>query len=222
MAERLFLAMPRGCLQFVFVVFPDHTHLLFLDLNLSITNGIVSSKIYDKQDDFNFEIVNFPFLDGDVPRSPSYGVYISQLIRLARVSSNVDDFNNINLFLTAKLLKQGYRYHKIRKAFSKFYNTHSELIVRYNIGLKTLLQQGISEPIFYGDLVYKFKRIVRKRNFSDQFKKIIKRYIKVGYNLDVMRQSACLDLNPITMYSYGFLFNCTTGGQASDSMTALT
>ena len=48
----------------------------FLDLNLSITNGKVSSKIYDKRDDFNFEIVNVPFLNGDVPRSPSYGVYI--------------------------------------------------------------------------------------------------------------------------------------------------
>ena len=154
------------------------TEAPFLDLNLSITNGFVSSKIYDKRDDFNFEIVNFPFLDGDVPRSPSYGVYISQLIRFARVCSNVDDFNNRNLFLTAKLLKQGYRYHKIRKAFSKFYYRHSELIVKYNIGLKTLLQQGISEPIFYGDLVYKFKRIVGKPNFSDQFKKIVKRYIR--------------------------------------------
>ena len=59
----------------------------------------------------------------------------------------------------------------------------------YNIRLKTFLQQDISEPIFYGDLVYKFKRIVGKPNFSDQFKKIVKRYIKVGYNLDVMRQS---------------------------------
>ena len=67
--------------------------------------------------------------------------------------SNADDFNNRNLFLTAKLLKQGYRYHKIRKAFSKFYHRHSELIVKYNIGLKTLLKQGISEPIIYGDLV---------------------------------------------------------------------
>ena len=198
------------------------TEAPFLDLNLSITNGIVSSKIYDKRDDFNFEIVNFPFLDGDVPRSHSYGVYISQLIRFARVCSNVDDFNNRNLFLTAKLLKQGYRYHKIRKAFSKFYHRHSELIVKYNIGLKTLLQQGISEPIFYGDLVYKFKRIVGKPNFSDQFKKILKHYIRVGYNLDIMRQSVCLVLNPITVYSYDFLFNCTTVGQASDSMTALT
>ena len=72
---------------------------------------------------------------------------------------------------------------------SKFYHRHSELIVKYRIGLKTLLQQGISEPIFYGDLVYKFKRIIGKPNFSDQIKKIIKRYIKVGYNLDVCMPS---------------------------------
>ena len=107
--------------------------------------------------------------------------------------SNVDDFNNRSLFLTAKLFKQGYRYLKIRKAFSKFYHRHPELIFKYNIGLKTLLQQGISEPIFYGDLVYKFSW---KSYFSDQFKEIVKRYIRVGYNLDIMRQSACLVLNP--------------------------
>ena len=77
--------------------------------------------------------------------------------------------------------------------------------------------------MFYGDLIYKFKRIVGKPNFSDHFKKIVIRYIRVGYNLDIMRQSACLVLNPIMVsYSYGFLFNCTTVGQASDSMTALT
>ena len=98
------------------------TDASFLDLNLSITNDIVSSKIYDKRDDFNFEIVNFPFLDGDVPRSLPYGVYISQRIRFARVCSCIYDFNNRNVFLTAKLLKQGYRYNKIRKAFSKFYH----------------------------------------------------------------------------------------------------
>ena len=84
---------------------------------MSITNGIVSSKIYDKWDDFNFEIVNFPFLNGDVPRSPSYGVYISQLIRFARVYSNVDDFNNRNLFLTAKLLNKVIYIIKLEKHF---------------------------------------------------------------------------------------------------------
>ena len=69
------------------------TEAAFLDLNLSIHNDIVSTKIYDKRDDFNFDIVNFPFLDGDVPQRPSYGVYISQLIRFARASSHVTDFN---------------------------------------------------------------------------------------------------------------------------------
>ena len=58
-------------------------------------------------------------------------------------------------------------------------------------------------------------------NFSDQIKKIIKRYKRVGYNMDIMQQSACLVVNPITVYSYGFLFNYTTVGQVSDSMTAL-
>ena len=85
-----------------------------MDLHLSVSNGFVSSKIYDKRD---FDIVNFPFLDGDVPRCPSYGVYISQLIRFARVCSHVDELNARNKCLTAKLLKQGYRYRILRKVF---------------------------------------------------------------------------------------------------------
>ena len=67
------------------------TEAPFLDLYLSISNGFVSSKIYDKRDDFDFDIVNFPFLDGDVPRSTSYGVYISQFIRFSRVCVHVAD-----------------------------------------------------------------------------------------------------------------------------------
>ena len=74
------------------------TEAPFLDLNLSITNGIFSFKINDKRDDFNFVIVYFPFLDGDVPRSPSYGVYILKRIRLTRARSNIDDFRIRNLF----------------------------------------------------------------------------------------------------------------------------
>ena len=112
------------------------TEAPFLDLHLSISNGFVSSKIYDKHDDFDFDIVNFSFLDGDVPRSTSYGVYISQLIRFARVSSHVVDFNARNKSLTAKLLQQGYRYHKLRKTFSKFYRRHYELVSKFSVGLK--------------------------------------------------------------------------------------
>ena len=132
------------------------TEALFLDLHLSISNRFVSSKIYDKRDDFDFDIVNFPFLDGDIPRSASYEV--SQLLRFARVSSHVADFNARNKSLTAKLLQQGYRYHKLRKTFSKFYPRHYELVSQFNVGLKPLFHQGLSEPEFYVDLVYKFKK----------------------------------------------------------------
>ena len=127
---------------------PSDKEAPFLDLNLSIWNGIVSSKIYDKRDDCNFEIVNFPFLDGDVPPSPSYGVYIWQLICFARVFSNNDDINNRNLFLTAMLLKQGYRYYKIRKAFSKFFQRQSEFIVKYSIGLKLSFNRAYQNLYF--------------------------------------------------------------------------
>ena len=113
------------------------TEASFLELHLSISNGFVSFKIYHKRDDFNFDIVNCPFLDGDVPRSTSYVVYISQLIRFARVSSHVADFNARNKSLIAKFLQQGYRYHKLRKTFSKFYCRHYELVSKFNVGLKT-------------------------------------------------------------------------------------
>ena len=161
-----------------------------MDLLLSISNGFVSSKIYDKRDNFDFDIVNFPFLDGDVPRSTSYGVYIFQFIRFARVSSHVADFNARNKTLTAKLLQQGYRYQILRKTFSKFYRRHYELVSKFNVGLKTLSHQGLSEPEFYGDLVYKFKRIVGRADFSDQFKKIIVRYKRIGYNININKYNA--------------------------------
>ena len=73
------------------------TEASFLDLHLSISDGFVKTKIHDKRDDFDFDTVNFPFQDGDVPCSTSFGVYISQLIRFARVSSHVDDFNTRNI-----------------------------------------------------------------------------------------------------------------------------
>ena len=104
----------------------------FLDLHLSVANGFVSSKIYDKRDDFDFDIVNFPFLDGDLLRRASYGVYIA------------------------------------------------------------LLREGLSEPEFYGDLVYKFKKLTGRNDFSSQLRKIITSYRRIGYILNVMRQSACL------------------------------
>ena len=86
----------------------------------------------------------------------------------------------------------------------------------------SLLHQGLSEPEFYGDLVYKFKKIRGMTDFSDQFRKIIMRYKRIGYNLNVMRQTACLVINPITVDGYAALFNCTPVDRASDSMMAPT
>ena len=135
---------------------------------------------------------------GFVPRSTSYGVDISQFIRFARVSSHVDDFNTWNKVLTARLLRQGYRYHKLRKAFTKFYRRHFDLVSKYNVRLKTLLMQGLSEPEFYGDLVYKFRKIIGKYDFPYHFKKIIVRYKKIGYSIDVSRQTASLVITLLT------------------------
>ena len=80
----------------------------------------------------------------------------------------------------------------------------------------------LSEPEFYGDLVYKFKKLIGCNDFSFQFRKIITRYRRIGYNLNVMRQSACLVFNPITVDNYAAFFNYTPVGRASDSMMAPT
>ena len=145
------------------------TEATFLDLHLSISNDIVTTKIYNKLDDFDFEIVNISFLDGDVPPSTSYCVYISQLIRFARASCYAADFNTHNKLLTQKFLKQGYWYHILCKTFSKFCRRYYDLISKSHVGLKSLLHQRLKGPGFYGDLVYKMKKIVGSNNFSAQF-----------------------------------------------------
>ena len=82
----------------------------------------------------------------------------------------------------------------------------TDLIEKYHVSLKKLLQQGISNPEFYGDLVYKFKKVIVNPNFSDLFKRII-RFKNVGYNLDIIRQTACLDFNPIMVEGCAALFS---------------
>ena len=87
---------------------------------------------------------------------------------------------------------------------------------KYNVGLKTLLLQGLSEPEFYGDLVYKFRKIIGKNDFPYHFKQIVVRCKKIGYNINIMQQTACLVVNPIKVNSFAYLFNCTTVGRTSD------
>ena len=106
---------------------------------------------------------------------------MSQLI--VRACSYVTDFNTRNKLLTHKLLKQGYRYHKLHKTFPKFYRRYYDLISKFQVGLKYLLRQGLSEPEFYGDLVYKLKKIVGSYNFSAQFIKIFSHYKRFAITL---------------------------------------
>ena len=126
--------------------------------------------------DFDFDKVNIPILGGDVPRRFLYGRYISQLICFASASSNVSDLTCRNKALTAKLFRQAYRYHKLYLAFSKFYRRQSGLATKCNVSFKKLLQQDISEPDFYDDLVYRIRKVVGKSNVSEQFRKLINRH----------------------------------------------
>ena len=198
------------------------TEAAFLDLHLSFSNDIVSAGVCGKRDDFDFEIVHFPFLDGDDPRSASCGVSVSRLVRFAGASGCVAGFDARNKLLTQKLLKQGYRCRRLRGAFSEFYGRYCGLISGFQVGLKSLLRQGLSEPDFYGDLVYKLKKIVGSNNFSARFIEVISHCGRIGYNISVLQQAACLVVGPVTVGGFAFLFNCTPVGRTSDSMVVPT
>ena len=103
---------------------------------------------------------------------------------------------------------------------SKFYRRHYELISKFNVGLKTLLHEDLSEPEFYVDLVYKFKKLIGRNNLSFQFRTIIIRYKRRGYDLNTMSQYACLVFNPVSVDNYAAFFNSTPVGRTSDSMMA--
>ena len=104
----------------------------YLDLTFIIySGGKLSTRLYDKRDDFDFHIVNFPFLSNNIPSGPSYGVYISQLIRYARCCSHYDDFRYRHKCLVDRLLSQGYKALRLEKSFKKFYGRYWDLIEKY-------------------------------------------------------------------------------------------
>ena len=92
----------------------------FLDLNMKVIGSDIPTSVYDKRDDFGFPIINYPWLSGDVPGLPSYGFYISQLVRFAGCWTGVFDINSWVLQVASELLARSYRYHKHRKTFGKF------------------------------------------------------------------------------------------------------
>ena len=115
-------------------------------------------------------------------------------------------------------MKHSHKVTNQEKFVGKFYRRYYDLISKF----QSLLSQGLSRPEFYGDLVYKLKKFVGSNKFSAQFIKIISHYKTIGYNINVLQQTACLLVNPITIGNFAFLFNCKPAGRTSDYMTVPT
>ena len=154
------------------VVKPVYERLTFLqktsfeDLNVRGICSNIHISANDKLDDFGFPIVYFSWLSGDVPRFTPYGIYISQLVRFAGSCTSVFDFHSNYLQFTSKLLTRGYRYHKLRKTFEKFFGSYSELLSKIGaISFQKYVPKGITHPVIYGDFVCKLKRVKRETNF---------------------------------------------------------
>ena len=114
-----------------------HTSALYLDLLMSI--GQLHTSIYDKRDDFNFHITNFPFLSSNIPTSPAYGVFIPQLIRYARACFSYWCFILWATRLSNKLLEQGYVKERLKSSLRKFYGRYGDLIKQYEVSLSKML-----------------------------------------------------------------------------------
>ena len=117
----------------------------FLDIYLEFDDsGQLSTKIYDKRDDFNFKIINFPNMCSNIPSSPAYGVYISQLIRYARASSNYSDFLKRHLYLRNRLLDQGYEKIRLVRSLKKVLFRYQDLVEIYSVSAETIINDRIS------------------------------------------------------------------------------
>ena len=127
--------------EFLPLIYPPS----FLDLYLEFDDsGQLSTKIYDKRDDFNFKIINFPNMCSNIPTSPAYGVYISQLIRYAWASSNYSDFLKRHLHLRNRLLDQGYQKIRLIRSLKKFIFRYQDLVEIYSVSAETIISDACS------------------------------------------------------------------------------
>ena len=122
------------------------TALSYLDIQITIVNGKYSTAVYDKRDNFNFRIVNFPYLNSNIPSGPAYGVYISQLVRIGRICSDYSDFALRNYKLTERLINQGYRYSDLCRSFQKFARKHPNILNKYYYSIRKHVEDGICLP----------------------------------------------------------------------------
>ena len=125
------------------------TTLSYLDIRISIVNGKYFTAVFDKRDNFNFTIVNFPHMTSNIPSKPAYGVYISQLIRIGRICNSFVQFKDRHYKLTEKLIKQGYWYSGLCKAFKKFSRSHTAFSQNISAVFVNTLKRGYAcQPFF--------------------------------------------------------------------------
>ena len=116
------------------------TEVCYLDTHIKAggTNTPFRISIYDKRDDFTFRIVNFPHMDSNIPTNPAYGVYISQLVRYARICTSKVDFMNRLRGLSLRLRQQGFLTNLLQRTFTKFFNRHGLMVEKYGATLREL------------------------------------------------------------------------------------
>ena len=120
------------------------TALSYLDILITIEHEKYSTTLYDKRDSFQFDIVNFPDMGSNIPSKPTYGIYISQLVR---IGSSYNRFCDRHYKLTEKLITQGFRYVELCKTFKKFAKGHADIFNKYNYSVRRHIQDGICLPV---------------------------------------------------------------------------
>ena len=132
------------------VIFIHHNYndrrLSYLDIDLSIKDGIFSTAVFDKRDGFSFKIVNFPHLDSNIPCKPAYGVYISQLVRIGRICDSYNNFTIRHYQLTRRLVKQGFLYNKLVYSFKGFCSRYPKIFSKFKMSIRRHVVDGICLP----------------------------------------------------------------------------
>ena len=125
----------------------SHVCTSYLDIDISICNNRFFTTVFDKRDNFNFDIVNSPFLSSNIPTSPAYGVYISQLVRIIRICEKYSNFVQRHHILTSRLIRQGFLYSKLCRVFKCFSRKYSHLLGKYNVSIRSHIHDGICLPL---------------------------------------------------------------------------
>ena len=181
----------------------------FLDLNIKVIGSDVHTSVYDKSNDFGFPIINFPWLSGDVPRLPSCGVYISQLVRF---SFRISILKIFNLLPTTNA---GLQISQASKIIGKFFMSYSDLLFKFGkISFPEYVSEGISHPVFYGDLVYKLRSVRCEANSVSSGSEIVKRLRRRKYDPVIIERTICRVLGPSTALYRSFLKHCILTNKA--------